>query len=217
MRVEGQEFFVSNHCHVRGDQGKDDEFTCEVVHFSEDSNDEKVARIRWFYWPAELQKRPRKLKNLPSFSPKEVILSDEYSLIDVQTLSKKCHITLLQCTAQVPVKSAKGTLYCKWKITEGSKELSPAVPNTPQPMKSHKQRGPKKKTECTTISKKRKTSPKVTDKSKRKQHTSSPPTKKQRTHLAQKEDKNLFQMARERYEMNSWDYQEFIIYLYQKS
>ena len=140
MCVEGQELYVGTCCHVRGGQGKNDEYTCELDQFYEDPNGEKIAKVKWFYWPAELHTK-RKLKNLPLFSSKEVVLSNEYDIIDVETISKPCYIISLSSTAKVPVKAPKGTLYCKWKITKESKELVPVIATTTQPVR--KQAEPK--------------------------------------------------------------------------
>ena len=137
--VEGQELYVGTCCHVRGGQGKNDEYTCELHQFYEDPNGEKIAKVRWFYWPAELHTK-RKLKNLPSFSSKEVVLSDEYDIIDVETISKPCYIISVPSTAKVPVKASKGTLYCKWRINKESKELVPAIPTTAQPVRKQEER-----------------------------------------------------------------------------
>lgn len=137
--VEGQELYVGTYCHVRAGQGKNDEYTCELNQFYEDANGEKIAKVRWFYWPTELHAK-RKLKNLPSFSPREVVLSDEYDLINVETISKPCYIISLTSTARVPVKAPKGTLYCKWRINKESRELLPIIPTTIQPVRKQEER-----------------------------------------------------------------------------
>ena len=221
VRIEGKELFVGTCCHVRGGQGKDDEYTCELNQLHEDANGEKVARIRWFYWPAELDTK-RNLKNLPSFSPKEVVLSDEYDLIDVETISKPCYVISLPGAARVPVKASKGTLYCKWKINKKSRELLPAIPSTLQPVRKQRVEHKIKEAETTllknpqpvrkqrvehkskeseaTSPRKRKTSPNVTTKTLKNKHKVTPPTKRHRAQPVHKEveDTNLLQVARER-------------------
>ena len=199
VRIEGQEFFVGDHCHLRGGQGRDDEYTCEIEQLHEDVNGEMIAKVRWFYWPAELHTKKR-FKKLPSFSAtKEVVLSDEYGLIDVNTISKQCHVNLLHVSTKVPDKAPKRTLYCRWMITKGSKEILPALFSTPQPVRKPKEEGKDKENEA---SKKRKTSPNVTKTVKKKCKITSPATKKQRSQPVHgKGDKNLFQVARERYNL----------------
>lgn len=197
VHVEGLEFYVGNCCHVRGAHGRDDEYTCEITELHEDNNGEMMAKVQWFYWPAEVHKK-RKLKNLPLFSSKEVILSDEYDVIEVETLSKSCQVTLLPSNARIPNNAPKETLYCRWKITKGSKELLPSIPTTPLPVKKQKEENKQRENEVTSP-KKRKTSPNVTKASKKKCKVT-PTAKKQKMQPVNKAevDKNLFQVARER-------------------
>lgn len=188
---------------MRGGQGRDDEYTCEIDQLYEDANGEMVAKVRWFYWPVELHTK-RKLKNMPSFSAKrEVILSEEYNLIDIGSISKKCDIVLLRSTNRIPDRCPKDTLYCKWKITKGSKEILPILPATPLPVNQQKEEHETKENEPTP-SKKKKTMPNVEKTLKRKKFPSA--SKKQRAHSAHKEgeeDTNLFQAARERCRVNN--------------
>ena len=183
------------YCHVRGGQDRDDEHTCEIEKLYEDITGEMVAKVRWFYWPIELDAK-RKIKNLPLLASKEVVLSDEYGVVDVQSLSKQCHVSLLRCTNRVPDKGPKGTLYCRWKMSRHGKELLPVLQDTPQPIKKQRE-GDKKREDKPTPSKKRKASPNVTKPLKKKCQVTSP-AKKQRVQPLHKEDTNVFHIARER-------------------
>ena len=185
---------MSTQCHVRGGQNRDDEHTCEIQKLYEDINGEKFAKVRWFYWPTELDGK-QKMKKLPSFSSKEVVLSDEYGVIDVESLSKPCHVSLLHSTDRVPDRGPKGTLYCRWKVRRRGKELLPALQDVPQPVK--KQIGDKKRENEPTTSKKRKPSPNIATTLEKKCKLTSP-AKKQRVRPLHKEDTNVLQVARER-------------------
>jgi len=205
VRIKGQELFVGGCCHVRGEQGMDDEHTCEIDQLYENINGEMLAKVRWFYWPAELNmKRLKKLKNLPSFSQNEVLLSEEYSPVDIQTISKQCQVNSLPSSASIPNRTSKGTLYCKWRVTKGYKEIVPVIPTTPQPVRNqkeeHKNEEDETKTKTTTL-KKRKISPNMarTAKKKPRVHT---PTRKHKAVPVHKEDTSLFEMARERYSVH---------------
>ena len=219
--VDGQELYIGKCCHVRGGQGKDDEYTCEISKLYEDINGEMVARVRWFYWPAELHTK-RKLKNLPSFSSGEIILSDEYDLIKVESLSKPCHVITLPSTARPPEKAVKGTYYCKWQICKESREVLPAIPvlppaaepvrkqtedhrnsktkaaspKSPPLIKKRREERRRKEDEATSLKKKR-TSPSIATKPVK--HKVTPKTKRQTAQpVCKGEDKELFQAARER-------------------
>ena len=187
--IEGQELYVGTCCHVRGGQGKDDEYTCELNQLHEDANGEKIARVRWFYWPAELRHTKRRLRNLPSFSPKEVVLSNEYGIIDIDTISKPCYVISLPTTAKVPVKTPKGTLYCKWQINKESKEVIPAIPSTSQPVRKQREEH-KKKEAGTTLPKSPQPARKQREELKREEAeiTLAQPTRKQREERKRKED-----------------------------
>ena len=219
--VDGQELYTGKCCHVRGGQGKDAEYTCEIAKLYEDINGEMVAEVRWFYWPAELHTK-RKLKNLPSFSSKEILLSDEYDRINVESLSKPCHVITLPSTARPPEKASKGTYYCRWQICKESREVLPAiqvVPTTAEgvgkqienhrknkieaaspksPLIIRKRRDERRKKEDETASqKKQRTSPSVTTKPVKNKHKVT--SKRQTAQPVNKgEDKELFQVARER-------------------
>jgi len=133
--VEGEEIFLGETRHVRG---KGDEYTCEILKFYDQTatGDDKqmVADVRWYYQPTELSRS--KVKNMPDkFLPNEVIFSDDYSPVNVETITTKCFVAILD-PSKVPEKTAlnSNTLCCRWKLVKGEKHhLVPAIPSTPKP------------------------------------------------------------------------------------
>lgn len=138
VRVDGEEIFLGDTRHVRGFSGKEDEHTCEVIKFYDQTatgNDkEMVADVRWYYQPKELNSS--KVKNMPDkFLPNEVILSDDHSPVNVEAITKKCFVAILDAS-KVPRKMAlnNDTLYYRWRLVKGEKHhLVPAIPVTPKP------------------------------------------------------------------------------------
>lgn len=154
VHIEGEDILLGETRHVRGAKGKKEEYTCEILRFYDQTatgdDVEKVADVRWYYQPKELKRI--KVKNIPDkFLPNEVIVSDDYSPVSVESITTKCQVMVFDAY-KTPDKAALGdkTLYCRWRLVKEDKNhLVPAIPVTPKltETQSTKRESSKKTTE----------------------------------------------------------------------